>query len=123
MLDGRVVFMMLCIFSNLSMRHMIEVSHKLNGPDRIIQGISIQELLIGDASYTHTPQMLIPFSRSQLPTKSESNCHECSNISIGCLSTKFNFYCSILTAYCKADFSIVSLCSLCSNSMSILWKT
>ena len=46
---------------------MIEVGQRLNGPFRIIQGVPIPKLLVGDISYTQTPQMLISFLGSQLP--------------------------------------------------------
>ena len=46
---------------------MIEASQRLNGPFRIVQGIPIPKLLVGDVSYTQTPQMLISFLGSQLP--------------------------------------------------------
>ena len=50
------------------MRHMIEAHQRFNSPYRIIQGVPIQKLLIDDVGYTQTPQMLIPFRASPLPT-------------------------------------------------------
>ena len=48
------------VFANSGIKAAIDREQCLNEPTRLIQGISIPELLIGDAGYTQETYMLIP---------------------------------------------------------------
>jgi hypothetical protein len=48
------------VFANSGIKAAIDRGDCLNGPSRLIQGIPIPELLIGDAGYTQDTYMLLP---------------------------------------------------------------
>ena len=59
------------VFANLGIKVAIDRGQCLNGHVRLIQGIPIHELLIGDAGYTQETYMLIPLPGYKLDPMSD----------------------------------------------------
>jgi hypothetical protein len=54
------------VFANSGFKREVDEGRRLNGPSRIIQGVSIPELIIGDAGYTQSVWMLTPLPGHRL---------------------------------------------------------